>query len=90
MTSRERILCAIHLGTPDRVPVTPWGLGKLDPLGETAQRLIKETDPFIGAGVGGGGYFLGTAVNSRGETQGDRTVSIIETPLGELRSVRRR
>ncbi len=51
MTSRERILCAIELGTPDRVPVTPWGLGHLDKDGPMAQRLIKETDPFIGVGV---------------------------------------
>ncbi len=90
MTSRERILCAIELGTPDRVPVTPWGLGRLDKDGPMAQRLIKETDPFIGAGVGGAGYFLGAAACSRSETQEDRTITVIETPMGELRSVRRR
>ena len=29
MTSRERILCAVELGTPDRVAVTPWGFGRV-------------------------------------------------------------
>ncbi len=55
-----------------------------------AQRLIKETDPFIGVGVGGGSYFLGTAAQSHSETQGDRTITTIETPSGPMRSVRRR
>ena len=89
LTSRERILCAIQLGTPDRVPVTPWGLGRIPEESELGQRLIRECDPFIGAGVGGGDWFIGTAASSRSEKQGDVTWNILQTPKGELRSARR-
>lgn len=90
MTSRERLLCAIHKGTPDRVPVTPWGLGKIPPDSEMAHRLIKECDPFIGCGVGGGDWFIGTAARSHSEEVGGETWSVLETPMGELRSLRRK
>ncbi|MGC9320458.1 MAG: uroporphyrinogen decarboxylase family protein [Armatimonadota bacterium] len=84
MTSRERILCAIELGTPDRVPVTPWGLGRVPEDSELGQRLIRETDPFIGARVEGGDWFLGTAASTRTEQRGDLTYSVLETPHGDL------
>ena len=88
MTSRERLLCAFELGTPDRVPVAPFGFGRVDPDSEVGLQLVRETD-FIQS-LGGPGGFLGTAVKSRTETDGDRTTHIIETPEGELRSVTQR
>jgi len=86
MTSRERILCAMELGTPDRVPVTPWGLGRIPEDSELAQRMIRECDPFIGAGIAGGDWFLGTAVRTRTEERNGKTHSVIETPGGDLYS----
>jgi uroporphyrinogen-III decarboxylase len=91
MTSRERILCAMDLETPDRVPVTPWGLGHVPEDSEWGQRLIKECDPFLSRGVGGGNWFLGTAAKSHAEDRGDgMSWSVIETPLGDLETATRR
>lgn len=84
MTSRERLLCAIELGTPDRVPVTPWGFGRVPEDSALGQRLLHECDPFIGVGVGGGDWFLGTAVRMRTEERGREVYSVLETPRGEL------
>ncbi|MGD9496061.1 MAG: uroporphyrinogen decarboxylase family protein [Armatimonadota bacterium] len=86
MTSRERLLCAIELGTPDRVPVTPWGLGRIPEDSELGQRIIRECDPFIGASVGGGDWFLGTEVTTRTEDRDGKMYSVIETPGGDLYS----
>ena len=44
LTSRERLLCAIGLGTPDRVPVAPMEFGSLDPESSLARELIERTD----------------------------------------------
>lgn len=88
MTSRERILCALELGTPDRVPVTPWGFGHVPEDSEIGQRLLHECDPFIGAHVAGGDWFLGTAVKTRTEERDGRTYSVIEAPEGDLYSRR--
>ena len=88
MTSRERLLCAFELGQPDRVPVAPFGFGHVDPESEIGRELVEQTD-FIQC-LGGPGGFLGTGVKSRSETEGDRTITITETPKGELRSVRQR
>ncbi len=90
MTSRERLLCAINKGTPDRVPVTPWGLGHIPPESELAHRLIKECDPFIGIGIGGYDWFLGSAATSHAEEVDGETWSVLETPKGELRSLFKR
>jgi len=83
MTSRERILAAIHLERPDRVPVSPFGLGRLNANGDVAKELIEKTDPFITAGIGGG-YLMGTQVKSTSEQEGNDTVTTIITPKGNL------
>ncbi|NLG27898.1 MAG: hypothetical protein GX557_08295 [Chloroflexi bacterium] len=52
MTSRERMLAAIHHAEPDRIPVAPWGLGRVgwdSPLGA---ELVARTDPWIETGMG--------------------------------------
>ena len=89
MTSRERILSAIRLETPDRVPVTPFGLGKLDPDGTVARELIETTDPILTVGSGGD-TFLGRGVDTHTQVEGDRTVTTIQTPSGDLTRVVRR
>jgi uroporphyrinogen-III decarboxylase len=88
MTSRERLLCAFHCGTPDRVPVAPFGFGHVNPDSEVGLRLVAETD-FIQC-VGGAGSFFGAGLQMTTETDGDRTITVIQTPRGPLRSVRRR
>ena len=83
MTSRKRILEAIRHGTPDRIPVSPFGLGALDPDGAMARELIEKTDPFISVGVGGN-PFTGSAAVPRVIQEGDTRISTYDTPKGEL------
>lgn len=52
MTSRERMLVAIHHEKPDRVPVAPWGLGRLERGSALAAELIARTDPWLEIGLG--------------------------------------
>lgn len=87
MTSRERLMCAFHCGTPDRVPVAPFGFGHVNPDSEMGLRLVAETD-FIQS-IGGSGTFFGAGLKVTTETDGDRTITTIETPRGPLRSIRR-
>ncbi|MBT5058168.1 MAG: hypothetical protein HOM68_16625 [Gemmatimonadetes bacterium] len=83
MTSRERILAALKGERPDRIPVSPFGLGHLDPDGPVAAELIARTDPFLTAGLGGN-PFTGTAVDSTSQQVGDETITRYQTPAGEL------
>jgi|TARA_B100001964_G_scaffold127725_1_gene141285 hypothetical protein len=68
---------------PDRVPVSPFGLGHLDPQSTIAAELIARTDPFLSAGLGGN-TFAGTAVETTVQQVGDETVTQIQTPSGPL------
>jgi len=52
MTSRERMLVAIHHQQPDRVPVALWGLGRLERGSALAAELIARTDPWLEIGLG--------------------------------------
>ena len=89
MTSRERILAAMRLEKPDRVPVTPFGLGHLDPKGSVARELIRKTDPILTAGADGNA-FLGSAAKTTTVRDGDTTITTFHTPKGDLvRKVRR-
>jgi uroporphyrinogen-III decarboxylase len=83
MTSRQRILAAMKLDKPDRVPVTPFGLGKLDPNGSMAQELIEKTDPILTVGAGGNA-FVGQDVKTTVQKNGDATTTIYHTPKGDL------
>ena len=47
MTSRQRILAAMRHEKVDRVPVSPFGFGHLDPEGEMVAELLEKTDPFV-------------------------------------------
>ena len=83
MTSRERILTAIRCDKPDRVPVSPFGLGRLDPRGPVATELIAKTDPFLSAGVGGN-LFMGRLFRTESRQEGNDTLTTIHTPKGAL------
>lgn len=83
LTSRQRLLVALKGGTPDRVPVAPFGMGRVDPDSEIGQELIARTDPFIGGGSGGD-PFLGIHVPMTTHQEGDTTTTVIHTPDGDL------
>ena len=77
------MLCAIAGDKPDRVPVSPFGLGHLDPRGAVATELIEKTDPFISSGIGGNA-FMGTRLHTESRVEGADTITSISTPRGEL------
>lgn len=52
MTSRQRMLAAIRHEEPDRVPVAPWGLGRLRRGDPITEELIAHTDPWLEMGAG--------------------------------------
>ena len=86
MTSRERLITAIHCDTPDRVPVGPFGLGRLDRNSEFTREFIQTVDPFIEAGAGGNPIW---GANPPMETHQETgaTVTVLHTPGGDLRKV---
>jgi len=89
MTSRERILTALRHQTPDRVPVSPFGLGHLDRDGDVCRELIARTDPFLTAGLGGN-PLVGANLPAETRDEGSDTVTVIHTPAGPLTQRRRR
>ncbi len=91
MTSRERILAAIRLEPVDRVPVSPFGFGHLNPREGVGKEMLEATDPFIPVGAGGG-QFMGTRYGEcvSSEQDGSDTITTIRTPKGDLTRVYRR
>ena len=83
MTSRERLLAAMRFERVDRIPVAPFGLGRLDNDSALAAELIEKTDPFIAIGVPGE-VFFGAACERETVQDGDTVTTIRRTPLGEL------
>jgi hypothetical protein len=83
MTSRQRLLGAIRGDRVDRVPVAPFGMGRVPPESPLGRALIAETDPFIDAG-GAGDPLLGTDVPATTTIEGDTTSTVIHTPKGDL------
>jgi len=86
LTSRERLLCAMRLGTPDRIPVAPFGIGQINSESSVGQELIACTDILYDVYCGGN-PFLGAAAETTACTEGNKTITTIETPQGPLRSV---
>ena len=89
MTSRQRILTALRCEAPDRVPVSPFGLGHLDRQGDAARELIARTDPFLTTGLGGNAM-MGSAVQAETREEGNDRVTTIQTPAGPLTQRHRR
>ena len=89
MTSRERILAAVRFEKVDRVPVSPWHFGKVDPDSPLGQELLRETDLIHDTGSGGD-PILGKAAKIDSEQQGDTSVTTVHTPKGDLVSRFRR
>ncbi len=89
MTSRERLLTALRGGTPDRVPVSPFGWGHVNPDSPVGQEMLARLDMIVCVG-GGGSPFFGRAVEASSTTAGDTTTTTYRTPLGDLHRVQRR
>jgi len=88
MTSRERMLAAIRHELVDRVPVSPWGTGRIaldSPLGA---RLLAETDPWIEAFLTVS-PLLGEGILVEHCHRGEETEMIIHLPDRDLRQVQR-
>lgn len=86
MTSHERLETALRGGTPDRVPVTPFSWGKIDPDSELGREMLDRLDMIINVGGGGDAFFGG---NPPASSHGDgRTTTIVyHSPKGDLRRV---
>lgn len=89
MTSRERLLTALRLGTPDRVPVAPWGTARFGLDSEVGQRLLRETDLLYEVGPGSD-LLLGHDPPLTSEERGSETTTTYHTPSGPLTRVVRR
>ncbi len=89
MTSRERLLCAMHGGTPDRVPVGPFGTAGFGLDSEVGQTLLRETDLLHEVGTGSN-VLLGQEPRVETETRGSESVTTYHTPAGPLTRVVRR
>lgn len=89
MTSRQRLLTALRLGTPDRVPVAPWGTARFGLDSEVGQRLLRETDLFYEVGPGSD-LLLGHDPPVTSEEHGSETITTYHTPSGPLTRVVRR
>ena len=89
MTSRQRLITAMKLGRPDRVPVAPFvHPGWFDLAGEVGQAIWREADPLIDVGVGGGDLFLGQAAHVEHREEGNGQHTVLHTPLGPLTATR--
>ena len=92
MTSRERMLCAIRGEAPDRVPVSPWGFGRIDPASELGRELVAKCDMWIDSGAAFSFSGAKLASESAAETTPDGTITttVYHTPAGDLRSRHKR
>ncbi len=89
MTSRERLMVAFRCGTPDRVPVSPQGFGKVPRDSPLGQELVRKTDFILYAG-GGVNPFIGNSFHIETQMQGDTTVTIYHSPKGTFQRVTKR
>ena len=89
MTSRERILAALRFEKTDRVPVSPWHFGKVDPDSPLGREFLREVD-LVHDAYSGGDPILGKGAPIESEKQGDTTITTVHTPKGDLVSRFRR
>lgn len=78
MTSRQRILAALRLEQPDRVPVSPFTLGKLDLEDAFTWEFIRCTDPILTLGGGGQPFLGGTASGTYTEKGARNFMALVE------------
>ena len=90
MTSRERLFAAARCEPCDRVPVSPFGLGHLDPEGAATAELIRRCDCFLEQWTDVNTIFGGANYREERHTEGAFTLIAIPTPRGALRRVIKR
>ncbi len=83
MTSRERLVAAMRGQPTDRVPVAPFGLGRVGADSPLGQRLVEETDLLLDV-WSGADPFLGSLARVERRTEGQDQVVSIEAPGGPL------
>lgn len=86
MTTRQRLLAVAQCRACDHVPVSPSGLGRLDPDGEAAAELVRTCDPFImpGGGTGMFSIFGGRNCREQWREEGRLRRCVLETPGGQF------
>jgi uroporphyrinogen-III decarboxylase len=70
-------------GTPDRVPVSPYHLSRVDPDSDLGREMIAKCDILFDCG-GAGAWGFGTSVQRTGREESGGGVETIETPKGPL------
>ena len=78
MTSRERLVAAMRGQPTDRVPVAPFGLGRVGADSPLGQRLVEETDLLLDV-WSGADPFLGSLARVECRTEGE-TVAYGDRP----------
>ena len=83
MTSRERLLCAMRCGTPDRVPAGSFTLGCIDPSSDFGRQFIARTDSIHSPGAGFS--FFGASAEMAHEDEGNGVTRVtLRGPKGDL------
>ncbi len=83
MTSRERLLCALRCGTPDRVPAGAFTLGRIDPESEFGREFIQGSDCIHSPGCGFS-FWGAEAEMERADEGGGVTRLTLHGPKGDL------
>ncbi len=83
------MLCVLRGGEPDRVPVSPWGFGHVDPESDVGRDLTAACDLWIEAWCGGF-HFSGAALDAETIVNGPVTTTVWHTPGGDLVSRRQK
>jgi uroporphyrinogen-III decarboxylase len=83
MTSRQRLLAAARCEPCDRVPVSPFHLGRLDPDGDATAEMLSRCDPFIEVRAGAD-VFGGRNYHEDLRDEGNLRLGTIHTPAGDL------
>ncbi len=82
-------MIAFHCGTPDRVPVAPQGFGRIPRDSPLGRELVAKTDFILYAG-GGIDPFVGNSFQTETFTDGNTTVTIYHSPVGDFKRVTKR
>jgi len=82
------MLRAIRREAPDRVPVSPWGFGRIAPDSALGRQLVAECDMWVerGAAFSFSGAGLATEQTVETTPEGTITTTVYHTPAGDLRS----
>jgi len=86
MTSRQRLLAAGRCQPCDRVPVSPFGFGHLDPEAPVARQMVNVCDAFLEVSLRVN-IFGGKNYREEKRREGDLLRVTIPTPRGDLTRV---